>query len=404
MEAKIIRTEDQYHQYLAEIQMLMANAPSLGTIDSDRLELLSVLIESYERNKYPVELPDPIDAILFRMREKGLRQTDLVQYLGTKSRVSEILSRKRSLTVQMIRDLSVGLGISTETLVGINSSTAEEIKSDMEWEKFPLKEINQRGWLNSAMKKGADSVEKAVKGFIEEAGLNFGAAAFRRRISGEATTPTTKYSLYAWLARAVILARRRKVSLGPFSKDQLSADFLRDVAQLSWFDKGPLLAIEYLEKHGIAVVIEDHLKGTHLDGAALLDSDGTPIIAITLRHDRLDNFWFTLLHELAHIWKHVGVDEAFLDDLDSESEDKREAEANRLAREAFIPRALWRRSNAFISPNRQNIEQLAKELRIHPAIIAGRIRRESGNYSLFSELVGRDEVRNLLRDLKTCEV
>ncbi|SCX47631.1 HTH-type transcriptional regulator / antitoxin HigA [Variovorax sp. EL159] len=381
----------------------MALAPALGTPESDRLELLSVLIESYERNKYPIELPDAIDAILFRMKEKGLRQTDLIPYLGTRSRVSEILGRKRALTVQMIRELSLGLGISTETLVGVHSQGIEKSESEIQWDKFPIKEITQRGWVSGVLNKGAENIEKAVKDFIEEAGLNFGVASFRRRVSGDATTPTTKYALYAWLARAVLLARRKKSSLGLFNKEALSSSFLKEVAQLSWFDQGPMLAVEYLEKCGIAVVLEEHLKGTHLDGAALMDVDGTPIIALTLRYDRIDNFWFTLLHELAHIWKHVGKDEAFMDDLDSNSEDKREAEANRLAREAFIPRTLWRRSNAFISPNRQNINELARELKIHPAIIAGRIRRESGNYAAFSDLLGQDEVKIILKNANHCE-
>jgi HTH-type transcriptional regulator/antitoxin HigA len=99
----------------------------------------------------------------------------------------------------------------------------------------------------------------------------------------------------------------------------LSASFLRDLAQLSWFEKGPLLAIEFLEKHGIAIIIEPSLKGTRIDGAALKDIDGQPIIGLSLRYDRLDNFWFTLLHEVAHIWKHVHNEETFLDDLDASS-------------------------------------------------------------------------------------
>ncbi|MEN1395396.1 hypothetical protein AAIH23_34865, partial [Pseudomonas aeruginosa] len=66
-----------------------------------------------------------------------------------------------------------------------------------------------------------------------------------------------------------------------------------------------MLAKKLLEEAGISVVIEPHLKGTMLDGAALLDTDGTPIIGLTLRNDRIDNFWFTLIHEVAHIWKHM---------------------------------------------------------------------------------------------------
>ncbi|MBN0224664.1 hypothetical protein JTL42_35650, partial [Pseudomonas aeruginosa] len=96
-------------------------------------ELLSVLIEDYEKQKYPVEAPDPIDAIMFRMSEKGLKQADLVPYFGTRSRVSEILARKRPLTVPMISALAVGLGISAETLIGLDEIGPSSKKSEIDW-------------------------------------------------------------------------------------------------------------------------------------------------------------------------------------------------------------------------------------------------------------------------------
>jgi HTH-type transcriptional regulator/antitoxin HigA len=366
--------------------------PQIGTPESDRLELLTVLIEAYENTKYPIEPPDPIDAILFRMQEKGLKQADLVPYFGTRSRVSEVLSRKRPLTVIMIRALAIGLGISAETLIGLAAPDKYQPKESVDWSKFPIKEMVARGWVEKMT--GKLSTENVVQDFMSSIGWQ-GEAAFKRTLSGEASSPTTKYALYAWLARVVQRAREKKPTLIQYQEDMLSSSFLREVAQLSWSEQGPKLAIEFLEKHGIAVVIEPHLKGTMLDGAALKDIEGTPIIGLTLRHDRLDNFWFTLLHELAHLWKHVGKDEIFLDDLDASSEDRREVEANRIAREAFIPRISWKRSEAYLSPSRENIDTLSRELKIHPAIIAGRIRRETGNYQLFSDLIGNGEVRKL---------
>ncbi|MHC1479621.1 ImmA/IrrE family metallo-endopeptidase [Frateuria aurantia] len=390
---KVIRTREQYDAYLAEVQSLMAKGASLNTNDSDKLELLTVLLEAYENTKYPVESPDPIDAILFRMGEKGLKQADLIPYFGTSSRVSEVLRRKRPLTVQMIRALSIGLGLSADTLIGLSVADNSKKTNDVDWSKFPAKEMAKRGWLESFSKNAKLAVEDIVKGFISDAGLHFGAASFRRTIAGEAQSPTTQYALYAWLARVIQTSRDKKAKLGHFDENTLNAGFLKELAQLSWSGRGPLLAVEYLEKHGIAVVIEPHLKGTQLDGAALKDADGTPIVGLTLRHDRLDNFWFTLLHEVAHLWKHVSDQDAFLDDLDASSEDRREAEANRLAREAFIPRLIWKRSDAFIAPGKESIDRLSRELKIHPAIIAGRLRKETGNYHLFSDLVGHNQVR-----------
>jgi HTH-type transcriptional regulator/antitoxin HigA len=295
----------------------------------------------------------------------------------------------------MIRALSLGLGLSADTLIGLATTESTERKGEIDWSKFPIREMAKRGWLESLATKSKTAVEDVVKSFIADAGLQFGAASFRRTLAGEANSPTTQYALYAWLARVIQKARAKKSTLGVFDKSTLSAGFLRELAQLSWSDRGPLLAVEYLEKHGIAVVIEPHLKGTLLDGAALNDIDGTPIVGITLRHDRLDNFWFTLLHEVAHLWKHVGTDEAFLDDLDTSSEDRREAEANRLAKEAFIPRMLWKRSDAFIAPSKESIDKLSRELKIHPSVIAGRLRRETGNYRVFGDLIGLNQVRSM---------
>lgn len=397
-EMKPIRTEQEHQECLDEIQILMAENPRAGSSKADRLELLTVLVESYENRKFPVEPPDPIDAILFRMSEKGLKQTDLVPYFGTRSRVSEVLSRKRPLTVPMIRALSIGLGISADTLVGVIASKDErQDVGEIDWAKFPVAEMVTRGWINKVSNTSDQS--QLVRNFVLSLGRDFGVAAFKRSLAGEAYSPTTRHALHAWLVRVLLRARRRKNKLGIFDESTLSSDFLKELVHLSWFEEGPLLAIQYLERHGIAVIIEPHLKGTMLDGAALADTDSTPVIGLTLRHDRLDNFWFTLVHEVAHIWKHVrSSDSCFMDDLDLPSEDRREAEANRIARDALIPRLQWKRSEAYSSPNKHTIEQFAREIKVHPSIVAGRVRRETNNYSQFGDLIGSNEVRKLLTE------
>lgn len=394
VDAKVIRSEEQHQEYLLEIERLIACEPQPGSELADSLELLSVLVEAYENQKYPIEAPDPVSAILFRMQEQGLKQADLAPYFGTRSRVSEVLARKRPLTVNMIRALSSGLGISTETLIGMDSVEALKTdKDDVDWGSFPIKEMMARGWLQKLTNKAVKSTEDLVKGFISNVGVEFGSTAFRRTLGGDAYSPATKYALYAWLARVIQKARERKPTLGTFDRDQFSTAFMRELAQLSWSDHGPALAVEFLEKHGIAVVIEPPLKGTLLDGAAMQDADGTPIIGLTLRFDRLDNFWFTLLHEVAHLWKHVDGEETFLDNLDASSEDRREVEANRIAKEALIPRVAWKRSDAYLNPTNQAIDALSRELKIHPAIISGRLRKERENYTLFNDLIGHGQVR-----------
>lgn len=397
---KIIKTEEQYLEYFNEVHSLIISSPRLGSEESDRLELLSMLIEDYEKQKYPVEAPDPIDAILFRMTEKGLKQADLVPYFGTRSRVSEVLARKRPLTVPMIRALAVGLGISADTLVGLDEVGSSQNKSNVDWSKFPVKEMVARGWIDTITSKTKKAVEDIVQGFIAEMGLQESGASFRRTLSGDSPTPTTTYALYAWLARVIQRTREMKSELPEYDKTKVGEALIKEVVQLSRFEEGPRMAVELLKKHGIAVIIEPQLKGTMLDGAALKEVDGTPIIALTLRYDRVDNFWFTLVHEIVHVWKHIDdASEAILDDLEHGSTDKRESEANRIARDAFIPRAMWKRTDAYLKPSRETIINLAKELKIHPAIIAGRLRKEAGNYNQFTDLIGQGMVRAQLENL-----
>ena len=88
-----------------------------GTKEGDELEILSMLIEKYEDEKYPIDLPDPIEAIKFRMEQLGLKQSDLIKIFGYKSRVSEILNKKRKLTLNMIRNLAGTLSIPTNVLI-----------------------------------------------------------------------------------------------------------------------------------------------------------------------------------------------------------------------------------------------------------------------------------------------
>jgi HTH-type transcriptional regulator / antitoxin HigA len=110
-----IRTEADYEAALAEVERLWG-APS-GTPDGDRLDILATLIDSYESERFPMDPPDPIDAIKFRMEQQGLSRKDLEALIGTRTRVAEVLNRRRSLSINMIRRLHERLGISAEVLI-----------------------------------------------------------------------------------------------------------------------------------------------------------------------------------------------------------------------------------------------------------------------------------------------
>lgn len=115
MDIKAIKTEDDYNQALKRLEQIF-HAP-IDSKEGDEAEVLSILIEKYEEENYPIEAPDPIEAILFRMEQMGMTKKELADVLGYKSRVSEIFSKKRKLTIPMIRKLHKKMNIPYESLI-----------------------------------------------------------------------------------------------------------------------------------------------------------------------------------------------------------------------------------------------------------------------------------------------
>lgn len=396
MDIRIIKTDEQYQEAQAEVARLAELDPALDTPEGARLELLAKLVEDYEKDRFTFSKPDPIDAIVFRMEEKGLRQKDIAELLGGRNRASEVLARKRPLTLPMIRALYEKLDIPPALLVQeprIEYSAAPEIEEA----DVPMDVLEQRGWI--------------------EAGIT--AKQLLHRLLAPATSPvllrhtqvfgsmnrTNHVRIQLWLARVREIADARDYLRGRYRKEHLSLETLRYLSRLSWMPDGPRLAVNFLAERGIALVIEPHLSPTRLDGAAMIGRSGAPVIGLTVREDRLDNFWFTLMHELVHAWKHLDQDthRAIADEnieKPGKDESEIEREANDLAAEILIEKAAWRRSHAHLSPSAKSIQEFATQMQVSPAVVAGRIRYERGNYALFSKMVGYRAVRAMFPEVK----
>ncbi|WP_420177874.1 helix-turn-helix domain-containing protein [Kerstersia gyiorum] len=117
MDIRPIRNDDDHKAALKEIVRLMESEPDIGTPDGDRLDVLATLVQAYEAKNFPMDLPDPVEAIKFRMEQAGLSAKDLEPMIGQRNRVYEVLNRKRALTLPMIRKLHKGLGIPAENLI-----------------------------------------------------------------------------------------------------------------------------------------------------------------------------------------------------------------------------------------------------------------------------------------------
>ncbi len=398
MNIKVIKSGNDYAQAMARFTALMTIDPKDGSKEDGELELLALVIEDYERKIVPPVAPDPIEAILFRMDQMKLGRKDLEAYIGSTSKVSEVLSRKRPLSLSMIRRLHSGLDIPADVLIGSAETSTQVVGEEpqMEYAKFPLKEMMERncfgdfkGNVQRLKDYAEDLVLKFMKGLLpKQAEPAFLRAPLHQRGARDANA----YALLAWRL-CVIKNARAKPAPRDYKKGCITAKWLKDLARLSAFDDGPRLAKEQLGMAGITLVIEPHFKGTYLDGAAMLDG-GHPIVAMTLRHDRLDNFWFVLLHELAHVAKHL--DEAnplFTDDLDShDGLDRKEQEADEMASEALIPQAAWDKSTARTSHLTKDVVALAEKLGVHPSIVAGRVRHETKSYRLLAKQLGHGQV------------
>jgi HTH-type transcriptional regulator/antitoxin HigA len=282
MNIKVIKSSNDYAQAIARLTALMALDPKDGSKEGNELELLALVIEDYERKIVPPVAPDPVEAILFRMDQMLLGRKELEPYIGSISKVSEVLSRKRPLSLSMIRRLHKGLGIPADVLIGGVESNQAALgeEPEMEYTKFPLKEMLDRGCFGD-FKGNA----QRLKDYAEDLVLKFmhgllpkqaEPAFLRAPMHQRGTRDADGYALLAWRL-CVIKKARANPAPRDYKKGIITAKWLKDLARLSAFDDGPRLAREQLGMAGITLVIEPHFKGTYLDGAAMLD-EGRPIV------------------------------------------------------------------------------------------------------------------------------
>jgi HTH-type transcriptional regulator / antitoxin HigA len=397
MKAKVIKTEAEYEQALSYLDTLMD--AEAGTPQEEELDLFSLLISNYEDEHYPIELPDPIEAIKFRMEQEGLSRKDLVPFIGSQSKVSEVLNYHRPLSLSMIRALSEGLGIPAEVLLNEPGGMLNDCK--FKYQDYPFVEMIKRGYFpdfSGSLAEAKSLCEELLQGLFRELGDQAQNVVYCKH--GPQGIDTN--SLRAWQARATQLALSQ--DLPPFSKDDISPEFIREIVKLSSFSHGPQMAGELLQKKGIHFVILPHLPRTYLDGACFFAPDGHPVIGLTLRHNRLDNFWFTLVHELAHLHLHSSRENlAFFDNTDQMLEhpgEPLENEANQFSRDILFPPDIWASQSSLLlsTLDETALQQIADRLSVHSAIVAGRLRWETKNYHIFSDLIGTSTVHEQFFD------
>jgi Predicted Zn peptidase len=306
------------------------------------------------------------------------------------------LSGDRKLTVDMMRALHLHFGIPAEALLGAPARETTP-REAMPREEMPapsaraLADLVATG-LMQAQERFTDFVARATRHFASN--LELRPAHLRKTRTDRTNVKTDEAALLGWCAAAMLKSSEVKV-VKKTKKVKYDHYLARQIAELSKRKDGIKKVQKFLADRGIALVFLRHLNGTYLDGAAMRRDDGIYIIALTLRYDRIDNFWFTLLHEFAHVACHLDGDTNMIfDDLEIGSSDRIEEEADQFAQSALIPADIWKAVHAEFSA--VDVARLANRAGVHPAIVAGRWQREFKDYRRFSKLVGHGEVRDVL--------
>ena len=329
----------------------------LAALQSE-FDILSVQIKEYETlksgsvEKLKANSLEELPSILIRARiAQGFSQRKLAELIGVKEQQIQRYEAEEYASANLSRlgEVARALELSISEIAEFNkiSKPIDPEENDLAWEEFPVKEMYRLNWFEDyfpgSLSTAVENAEELVREFVTGVlGQPIRSAARQRVRSGGVVN---MYALLAWKCRVIFLAKKEKKQK-KFKRKNITNIWLRDLAELISQLDGPVKAIQYLQECGIRLVIVPHLAHTHLDGAALLLSDG-PVIGMTLRYDRLDNFWFVLFHELIHIKKHLhkGKVETIFDDLEVEINDI-EKEADEEAGEILVPANKWETSIA----------------------------------------------------------
>lgn len=338
---------------------------------------------------------DPGVTLIVARIAKGYSQKDLARRLGVKEQQVQRYESDRysSISLKNYARVAALLGVQLHASItenpsfrGLDAVIADVSREDI---RKIQKHGRSRGWFE------ADMNEAQLRQYVAENRIQFGSPSLLRT-GLNVTDHSEDVLLHAWRARIASRAREA-LSCEALSFDPLEINWLSELVRLSVHPDGPRRAQEALKQNGVLLIAEPQIPGLAIDGAAFLEGN-IPVIGMTIRKDTIDNFWFTLLHEIGHAVLHyrTGLATGFFDQLETVSADEQEAEADSFASNILIPEEQWRRSTARIANSPAVVERFAKELGIHPAIVFGRIRKERNNYAIFSNKIGANTVRDQL--------
>lgn len=335
--------------------------------------------------------------------DRGLSQKQLARMLGMKEQQIQRYEadKYRKISIPNYQKIAFALGfdilLKRNNWRGPHSLALLVDKADPGDVRKVLRHAKENGWFEKSPPSDDDAVSQ-LKRIVADHVTQHGTPSLLRT-GLNVLDHNCDWKLLAWKARVSIRAEAAKQNIVQ-QFNPLDVCWLLDLAKMSRLEEGPSLVANFLLDKGIIFIVEPHITGITLDGAAWL-IDGVPVVGVTIRKDNIDNFWYTLFHELGHVFLHIrrGLLAGFFDEFTKkapEDLDAIEKEANDFATEILIPTEKWKKSPARIAKTSAPIEKLAEKLGIHPAIVFGRIRYERDDYSLFAKKIGSGTVRKQL--------
>lgn len=312
-------------------------------------------------------------------------QEDLAEVLGiTVKHLNKILQDKQPLTLDMARILGEAFDTSAEYWVNLDTNyrlwldqgrSKKEKEADTKakiYERMPIKDMEKKGWIKPY--QSIEDLESQVKNFWGEEELTFHKLEKEVPLLMRKSEAFNQYNAayqFTWYQMAQNVAAQKKIK--PYNKSKLQKLY-DEIHTYTTLDNGINQFIEALNKVGVAFFVLPHLQKTYLDGAAFLYKNN-PVVVYTGRYKRIDNFWFTVAHEIAHVLKHLNSKKTYvLDNLKEKERDNMENEANKLAAEKLKHDEIVKYLDPYLNYlTVGKVEECAEEFDIHPAIIVGKL-------------------------------
>ena len=364
-------------------------------------------------DRKPAEVFPPGDFIKEEMEERGWTQQDLAEILNKPlPTINELLNGKRGIVVETARRLAAAFGTSAQLWMNLETSFRLNVAPETPeilgvrsraklYDSAPIREMEKRAWINKTRKHSEldEELRKfyAVDSLEKVPSLS---AVARASVKGEYASMTA--AQWAWCVRAKQISKG--VDSKPFKRDRLD-NLVSELRVLTCEPEEIRHAPKLLAAAGIRLVVVEHLSKTRIDGAALWVGK-LPVIALSLRFGRLDHVWFTLFHELAHIYYDDGVraDIGIFEQESVESVEEAENRANGQAASWLIDQDKLESFILRTTPlySTQRITNFARRMNVHPSIVAGQLKfRKELKWTKMTRM--NVDVRDLVRDSTICD-